>query len=237
MIVMFDSVTLDAIPSDAQAVAGYVDGYATWPRLKKLWPRAHRLSITLTDTLDADCIDVENGAATIADAAVWAVRRASPTCRPVVYISISRVGGLLFALREVGIARQNVRIWTAHYTGRPHICTRECCTGAPPVGFEADGTQWTENALGRNLDESLLLHSFFTAPVPKTTTVKVKARAAVKKVKSTHPKTVGATAGGGLGVAIAACLHAFGIVHLTPAENSAIAALVASVAALAANQR
>ena len=38
-----------------------------------------------------------------------------------------------------------------------------------------DGTQWTSSALGRDLDESLLLDDFFTAPEPPVTLTSWKA--------------------------------------------------------------
>jgi hypothetical protein len=79
--------------------------------------------------------------------------------RPVLYTSVSNVAALLAALRTAGIARSAVRIWTAHYTYRQHICTPACGFGMPT---SADATQFDDHALGRNLDESLVAAGFFS---------------------------------------------------------------------------
>ena len=66
-------------------------------------------------------------------------------------------------LRASGIDRAAVRLWSAHYTGSPHICGPRSCRA---TSIDMDGTQWTNAALGRNLDESLLAADFFAAPAP-----------------------------------------------------------------------
>jgi len=52
-----------------------------------------------------------------------------------------------------------VRLWSAHYGFGEHICGPASCKLVP---VEVDGTQWTNSALNRNLDQSLLLENFFT---------------------------------------------------------------------------
>ena len=64
------------------------------------------------------------------------------------------------AIRAAGISRAAVRLWSAHYTGAPHICGPGSCK---ELSIDADGSQWTDKALGRDLDESLLAADFFGA--------------------------------------------------------------------------
>ena len=74
-LVMFDSAEDTEFPRGAQAYAGYVDGQiASQPNYSWIvaeFPNAHHLSITLSAGEDADCLDIENGAATPGQAAGW----------------------------------------------------------------------------------------------------------------------------------------------------------------------
>jgi hypothetical protein len=165
-LVMFDSIVISQIPADALYAAGYVDGaWATWDALKQAFPRARLLSITVGAANDAEALDVENGDATISVAPGWVKRQmARGMYRPVVYANASTMPVLLAALEAAGIKRRAVRLWSAHYGVGQHICAPGTC-GYPDIPV-CDGTQWTDNALGLNLDESLLLGDFF-APKPK----------------------------------------------------------------------
>jgi hypothetical protein len=71
------------------------------------------------------------------------------------------MAAVLAALARAGIDRSQVRLWTAHYTGHAHLCTATCGFG---FRWTADATQWTDRALGRNLDESVCTDSFFGPP-------------------------------------------------------------------------
>jgi hypothetical protein len=54
-----------AIPKTAEAVAGYVGGHwPTYNQLVKDFPHAHKLSIAVFASEDADCLDIEKGDAT-----------------------------------------------------------------------------------------------------------------------------------------------------------------------------
>lgn len=155
---MFDSVDGAAvIPTDAAAVAGYVGGQ--WPNYQALvhaFPHAKHLSVAVNASEDADCLDVESGDATAAQAPAWIARQVKRGVKlPVVYTSVSNVAALLSA----GVKRDGIRLWTAHYTNTAHICSPACGNGMTTT---ADATQWTDNALGRNLDESLCNGSFLT---------------------------------------------------------------------------
>lgn len=162
-VTMYDSIDVHQIPADAQAVAGYVGGkWPTYHALEMKFPKAHRLSIAVFASEDADCLDVEPGDARIDQAAMWVKRQlARGVYRPVVYTSVSQAAGLLKALSQAGVARSEVRLWTAHYTFRPHRCSSKCGFG---MWTTADATQWSDHALGRNLDASLCSPTFFAAP-------------------------------------------------------------------------
>jgi hypothetical protein len=143
-------------------VAGYVGGrWPTYVPLVHAHPHAHHLAIAVSASEDAECLDVEAGDARPDQAPAWVRRQqARGVHRPVLYASVSAMPAVLSALSTAGIPRDAVRLWTAHYTGRPHICTPACGFG---FGTTGDATQWTDRALGRNLDESLCSDSFFGA--------------------------------------------------------------------------
>lgn len=163
-LTMYDAVNLAEIPKDAAAVAGYVNGrWPTYPKLKMLFPRAHRLSIAVTAEADADCLDIERFDATPGQAPGWVRRQQGlHVWRPAVYCSLSDAENVLAILKAAGIRPSAIRLITAHYTGVPHICTYKCGLGFTGV---ADATQYTDRALGRNLDASLVLDSFFNPAV------------------------------------------------------------------------
>lgn len=157
---MYDSIDISQIPADAKAVAGYVGG--KWPTFWKLaqrWPKANRVSVAVFASEDAECLDVELGDATVSQAPAW-VRRQQKRgiIRPIVYTSADNAPALLKALAAAGIRRSEIRLWTAHYTNRVHLCGASCCSG---LWTTADATQWWDRAYGRNLDVSICSPSFF----------------------------------------------------------------------------
>lgn len=163
-ITMYDSIVISEIPAGAAAVAGYVGGHwPTFPKLAAAFPHAHRLSIAVRAGQDAETLDVEAGDAVNADAPTWVRRQiARGVKKPVVYTSVSNAAALLATLQSAGISRDQVRLWTAHYTFVPHRCTSKCGFGFTGI---ADATQYTDHALGRNLDASLVSGSFFAEDV------------------------------------------------------------------------
>jgi len=154
MITMFDSVTISEIPSDAQAVAGYVGGrFPTFSPLVQRFPNAKHLSVAVNSGENADCLDIENGDAVPSEAPGWHVRQvARGVKRPVFYANTSTMPSVVSALDGAKIPRAEYRLWTAHFTGQPHI------------ELGSDATQWTDKAFGRNLDQSLCVDGFFTDP-------------------------------------------------------------------------
>jgi hypothetical protein len=161
-LTMYDAVTVSNIPVDAQYVAGYVGGlFDTFPTLQKQFPKATLLSIAINSSENAECLDVETGDATIAEIPAWyRAQIARKVSRPVIYASVGNMANILSALASNGISRQNVRLWSAHYANGNHICGPSSCG---QVHTDMDGTQWTDAANGKSLDQSELVDTFFSA--------------------------------------------------------------------------
>lgn len=162
MITMFDTVDTALLPAGF-AYAGYSDGrFANLNQIHARFPQAQVLTIAVFAKDDAECLDVETGDATPAQAAGWVTRQLSRGVkRPCLYASASVMSQVLSAMKEAGVSRNLLRLWSAHYTGTPHICGPASCR---EMSISADGTQWTDRARGINLDESLLLADFFGEP-------------------------------------------------------------------------
>lgn len=159
---MYDAVTVGNIPPRARAVAGYVDGlYQTWPSVLHDFPHARHISIAISADAMADCLDVEPGDATNAEAPGWyrrfkaaAAKNKQPHRKPVFYTSASNVAALIAELARHGIDRHEYLIWAAHYTDHRHVCSPRAC-GYPA----AEATQWTTH--GETVDESKLTARFW----------------------------------------------------------------------------
>ena len=158
---MFDDVNVSLIPKDAKAVAGYVDGrWDTWQTINKDFPNAHKLSIAVFASDDADCLDVEKGDALPGQAAGW-IRKQHLRGKhlPVVYTSAAYVQALVNELAKVGLVHcKDYLIWSAHYNGVKHFCSPKCGFG---LKVTADATQFTDKAEGKSLDESIVAAHFF----------------------------------------------------------------------------
>lgn len=170
-LVCYDSISNREYPAGGDAYAGYVGGrLADQPNyawIVKAFPKAHHLSIALHADQDADALDVENGAASPGDVLAWTGRQARRGVkRPVVYANVFTMRTAILPL--CGHAPGALRLWTAHYGEGEHICGPHTC-GQLPVS--ADGTQWTQNAHGRDLDQSLLAADFFGTVKPPAPTV------------------------------------------------------------------
>lgn len=158
---MFDSINLATIPASAGAVAGYVNGY--WPTYNSVvakWPKAKHLSIAVTSSANAECLDVEPGDATPADAPAWFRRQVqNGVKRPVIYTGLSQARTVIDTLAKAGIPRSAYRLWTAHYTYEAHRCSPECGFN---LNTTADATQFTNKSNGvlDALDESLCAGDF-----------------------------------------------------------------------------
>jgi hypothetical protein len=105
------------------------------------------------------------------EAGPWAKARIDAGVdRPVIYFSVSHWPAIMQSLQAAGLARSDVRIWTAHYTGKSHLCSDGC--GPYGVTGTADATQWgsagTHGTLpppyeNRNIDVSLTAADFWGA--------------------------------------------------------------------------
>lgn len=162
---MYDSIDVSTVPAGAKVVAGYTAGY--WPTylgLVKAFPHAVHISIAISARFRADCLDVEPGDAVPSEVVAWIkADRAAGFARPCVYSSLwefrSQIIPLIVAAH---IPRSSIVEWDADYTYVAHI----------DAGF--DGTQYTDRALGRNLDASLVTPALVSvgdgrvvAPKPK----------------------------------------------------------------------
>lgn len=160
MITMWDAIDITQIPPNPAAVAGYTSG--RWPTYNSLvarFPHAQHLSIAISADQDADCLDIEPGDAVPAQAAAWVTRQlALGKARPCLYASAGTMGAVLAGLKAAGIDPGAVRLWSAHYGAGEHICGPGTCR---LVTRAMDGTQWTNAAMGRELDQSLLADDFF----------------------------------------------------------------------------
>lgn len=156
---MFDDTNPSLDPAGAFAYAGYVDGgFANFAALQKKFPTAHLLSITVFGN-KADCYDIEPGDGTNAQVYDWfKAMQADGVWRPCVYTSASNMKAMQETMAANGFARSSYRMWSAHYTGVPHFCSPTTC------GYgldQADATQFTNRALGKSLDESIVADDFF----------------------------------------------------------------------------
>jgi hypothetical protein len=163
-IVMYDSINLDQFPDDPEAVAGYVGG--NWPTYNDLvakFPNAHHLSIAVNQTQRARCLDIEPGNCGPEDGPGWFKAYGDDSDGPIViYCGASASSAVINAMASAGISRNQYLLWSAHYTYSEHICGGGACDYP-----KADGTQWTDKAMGRNLDQSLVGDVFFQrAPAP-----------------------------------------------------------------------
>lgn len=157
----YDSVSVQNIPRDAKAAAYYVDGrYENEAEVKAQAPKARYTSIAVFASGVADCLDIEPGNATVAEAAGWyrKMRELRPKRKPIFYIAAAAADELVSALRNSGIARDKYILWTAHYGAGKHFCGEGSCPYARSAG-KVDSTQFTTN--NETLDESVCRPSFW----------------------------------------------------------------------------
>lgn len=195
-----------------EAVAAYGNGrYANFKEAKKAFPNAHVLEIDVSGEGLGNCGDFEPGDMAYTSAGRWAKERiAAGVHRPVIYFSASNWGAVMQSLKAAGISRKDVRIWTAHYNGKDHLCSSKCGFG---ITGRADATQWGSSDAagtlpakyaGRNIDVSKTSPGFFAGKAgAKAKEAKARATAkanapakakATVKGKATKPRV--AAAGG-----------------------------------------
>jgi hypothetical protein len=167
---MYDDVNVALIPPNAPAVAGYVGGrWPTYTKVVKGWPKAKHLSVAVSVIYNADALDVEPGDATPAQAAAWVKKQINlrksgngyNTPKAVVYTNASSGQALIDELEKAGLRYdQDFMWWSAHYDPAKgkHLCSPRCGFG---IKVNAHATQFTDKALGKSLDESLVRPGFF----------------------------------------------------------------------------
>jgi lysozyme family protein len=163
-VVFFDDVDVALLPQ-ADYYAGYADGiYANIAAIHARFPSAGILSIAVKATDTADALDVESGDAVNSEVVPWfKLALSKGVTKPCIYTSASNVNDIVALFNASGIPRTSYRVWSAHYGLGSHICGPTTCKATK---FACDATQFTDNAQGRSLDESVALSTFFTAVTP-----------------------------------------------------------------------
>jgi hypothetical protein len=127
-LTMYDSVNVGTLPHGADAYAGYVQGaFPTFAALKRLFAAsgAHLLSIAVFASGNADCLDIEPGDATIAQAPRWVKRQlARGAHRPCLYTSVSNMDALVDARRSRDPARRGPALVGPLWAGKAHLRPR-----------------------------------------------------------------------------------------------------------------
>lgn len=158
-VFMYDDTNLALIPSDAEYVASYVDGrFANAFPARAQFPKAKHITITVLGGT-ADAGDIETGDMTPTTGALWALRMIRAGRKPRCYANRSTMPAVIAALIRLGIKRNQVLLWTADYTGKPHLPVFRWGNKLTT----SDACQFTDKALGRSLDESVCLLRFFDA--------------------------------------------------------------------------
>lgn len=170
-IVGYDAVTIGNIPLNARWAAGYTSGlFPTYLPLKARLPHATVIAINITDRLNGQALDCEQGdvpPAAFDRIAAWAKRQIGRGVKPRIYASLSVMQPIVNALEQRGVKRSQFFVWTAHYTFRQHRCSSACGFGFRDV---ADCTQFTDRALGLSLDANACIPEFLqdaAKPKPK----------------------------------------------------------------------
>jgi hypothetical protein len=132
---MYDSVTPGNIPRSAQVVAGYIDGDYAWSSDDwEMFPDAEKVLITVTGSLTANVVDVENGDLTAAQAVEWIQAKQAQNMQGcTVYCSRSNLEQVWGACRGHGYY-----IWVADWTDSAHAVGSTVATQYSNVGNSYD---------------------------------------------------------------------------------------------------
>lgn len=167
---MYDSVDVDEIPPDAEAVMGYTGGQ--WPTYEELlhrFPNARVVAIAISASGDGDLLDVEQGDATPEQAPDWFKRQEGRhkehpgeynLRRRGVYAAVSELVEVIAHMRAAGIKDDEWVPVSAHTGQGKHLCGPKSC-GYPGLELTVPCTQFDWSALGRNLDESVVARAFW----------------------------------------------------------------------------
>jgi hypothetical protein len=139
---LYDSVNAKTIPAGAQLVAGYVDGaYANVADLKKRFPHAYVVTITVFGKAGARVADVETGDLTPAQGAKWALDELHAGRRPTIYCSAAVVPAVKLELSKLRVDPVAVDFWVAHWVSvgtQPPAKVPAVPTGAVALQYAAN---------------------------------------------------------------------------------------------------
>jgi hypothetical protein len=149
---MYDSATPDDIPTSAQVVAGYIDGDYAWSSEDwKRFPDADKVLITVTGSLNANVIDVENGDMDPVQAMQWIRSKQQAGMRGcTVYCTRSSLDSVWSACRG-----HAYYVWVADWTDAAHAVGGTVATQYSNVGNSYDlsmvySQEWLEAIAAAN---------------------------------------------------------------------------------------
>lgn len=134
MRTMYDAVTPENIPRNAQMVAGYIDGHiGVWSAAQwAYFPAAVKVKITVfASDNEGIVLDVENGDATPSQAPSWAVNRRLAGADPTVYCNLDTWPAVQAAFAANRVSPPH--FWIAAYPG-----------GGPQIYFGAVAHQYAD---------------------------------------------------------------------------------------------
>lgn len=114
---MYDGVDASRLPTDAQLVAGYVDGLYAWSAADwARFPNSVKVRIAVfSSTNDGEVLDVEPGDATPAESVDWVLMRRRAGADPTVYMNTSTWPTVRSAFSARNVAEPHY--WIAQYDG------------------------------------------------------------------------------------------------------------------------
>ena len=114
---MYDGVDAGRLPTDAQLVAGYVDGLYAWSAANwARFPSSVKVRIAVfSSTNDGEVLDVEQGDATPDQSVDWVLMRRRAGTDPTVYMNSSTWPSVRTAFNDRGVAEPHY--WVAQYDG------------------------------------------------------------------------------------------------------------------------
>lgn len=228
-ITMYDATPqgVDAIPANAKAVAGYVDGaYKSFPELTaRFYPHAHLVSIGVFLGHLAEFTDVEQGNPIDTPELVRADfehRKAHGVWRPGFYGDIGHMHSVIIP-GLTGVPRGEYRLWLAEWDGTNHI----------PAGYDAKQKSGGIRTNRGSYDVSVVdVQRFFPKAVHHKLLHRPHLPGKVKRiVTSPHKKVAAGVSSGGLATGLIALLNTQLHTHLTATEGAAIATAIASLMA------
>jgi hypothetical protein len=116
---MYDGIDSDAdvIPTNAQLVAGYVDGDYVWSTADwARFPHSVHVGIAVRSSTDAgNVLDVETGDATPVESVTWVLARRNSGADPTVYCNTSTWPSVRSAFQSRSVTEPHY--WVANYNG------------------------------------------------------------------------------------------------------------------------